>query len=89
MELASFVLMVSGTFALAWGLVRGYAAARTALVPLVRAGDQTRSAVEATQPVHERARIRLAVRSAALAVFWIGVAMYGLYLLTVGFAVQP
>ncbi len=78
------VLLCSGLFLVAWGSWRGYAAARSALVPLVREGDPTRSLVDSTRPIHARARVRLAVRHVGLALIWLGVAMYGMYLAAVG-----
>ena len=81
------VLVVSGLFAIAYGSWRGYVAARSALLPLVREGDPTRSLVEAQRPVHARTRVRLAVRHVLLAVGWLTVALYGMYLVTVGSAV--
>jgi cytochrome c-type biogenesis protein CcmH/NrfG len=82
------VLLLSGLFAVVYGSWRGYLAARAALLPFVRQGDETRALVEAAQPVHERARLRLAVRNAGLSMIWLGMAMYGLYLATVGIAVR-
>jgi hypothetical protein len=38
--------------------------------------------------VHARTRVRVAARNVAVAVGWLAVAMYGLYLLTVGLAGQ-
>ena len=84
---AAFVLILTGTCALAWGLVRGYLSARAALLPLVADGEPTRRLIEAAKPVYERARVRSSVRSAALAVAWLVVAMYGLFLVTVGMEV--
>jgi hypothetical protein len=78
------VLVWAGVFLAFLGTWRGYAAARAALVPLVRDGDPTRSLVDATRPVHARVRVRLAVRNAVTAVLWLGIAMYGMYLATVG-----
>jgi hypothetical protein len=83
------VLVMSGVVVIAWGAWRGYAAARSALVPLVREGDPTRTLIEASQPFHARARIRLAVRNVLLAVSWLFVATYGLCLALVGLAVLP
>lgn len=79
--------MLSGFVALAWGSWRGYAAARAAVLPLVRDGDPTRTLIEATRPIHARSRVRIVARHAVLAVVWLSVAMYGLYLLTVGLEV--
>jgi hypothetical protein len=81
------ILMLSGAFAAVYGSWRGYLAARSALLPFVREGDATRSLVEAAQPVHERARVRFAIRHAGLSLLWLGVAMYGLYLATAGMTV--
>jgi hypothetical protein len=82
------VLVWSGVFLAFWGTWRGYAAARGALLPLVRQGDPTRSLVDAARPVHERTRVRLAARNVAFAVLWLVVAMYGLYLATIGLGVR-
>lgn len=81
------ILLLSGAFAIGYGSWRGYVAARSALMPFVREGDETRTLVESAQPVRARARVRLAVWSAGLAMVWLGVAMYGLYLATVGLSV--
>ena len=82
------ILLLSGVFAIVYGSWRGYVAARSAMLPFVREGDETRSLVEAAQPVHERARVRYAIRHVGLSLFWLGVAMYGLYLATVAMAVR-
>ena len=78
------VLVISGVFALVYGSWRGYVAARQAVLPLVRQGDETRTLIEAARPVHERSRVRVAARHVGLSLVWLGVAMYGLYLATVG-----
>jgi hypothetical protein len=83
----SAVLIATGLFATAWGCLRGYAAARAALVPLVRQGEPTRALVEASRPVHARTGVRDAARNVAFAVVWLAVAMYGLFLATVGMGV--
>ena len=80
------VLVLSGLVTVAWGSWRGYGAARSALAPLVREGDPTRTLIEASQPLHARSRVRLAARHVLLAIAWVCVSMYGLYLLTVGLA---
>jgi hypothetical protein len=80
------VLLVSGAFATAYGGWRGYVAARAALLPLVREGDPTRALLDAARPVHARTRVRIVARNVALAAGWLGIAMYGLYLVTVGLA---
>lgn len=77
------ILLLSGFTAVAYGSWRGYAAARSALAPL-RRGDETRSRIEASRPVQNRPRVRLAARHVAFALAWIAVAMYGVFLLTAG-----
>jgi hypothetical protein len=78
------VLVWAGVFLAFWGAWRGYGAARAALAPLVRDGDPTRSLVDATRPAYARVRVRLAARNVVIAVAWLGIAMYGTYLATVG-----
>ncbi|HEY5629128.1 MAG TPA: hypothetical protein VIR16_06425 [Candidatus Limnocylindrales bacterium] len=82
--MAALVLILSGTFALAWGLVRGYRSARAALVPMLGDGEPTRGLIEASRPLYARTRVRAAMRHAVIAVVWLSVAMYGLFLATVG-----
>jgi hypothetical protein len=82
--MAALVLILSGTYALGWGLVRGYVSARAAVVPMLGDGEPTRHVIEASRPVYERARVRAAMRHAAVAMVWLAVAMYGLFLATVG-----
>jgi hypothetical protein len=83
------VLVLSGLVALVYGSWRGYASARSALMPLVRDGDPTRTLVDATRPLHARVRLRVAVRHVLLAMAWLAIAMYGMYLATVGLTVRP
>ena len=68
----AFVLITSGVFLAAAGGWRSYVMAREAIGPL---------------PVIERPRVRLFARRVFLAVGWLVVAMYGLYLLSVGDAI--
>ena len=75
--LAGLVLFVAATS-------RGYGAARAALVPLLSEGDPTRTLIDATRPLRERSRVRVAVRSVAISIGWIVVAGYGLFLASVG-----
>jgi hypothetical protein len=82
--MAALVLILTGTFAVAWGLVRGYLSARDALMPLMTDGEPTRRLIEASKPVYSRSRVRTTVRRGALAAAWLAVAMYGLFLATVG-----
>ena len=81
--MTGLVLLACGLVLAAWGTWRGYAAARAALLPLVAPGDPTRTLVDSTRPVHARTRVRVAVRHVALAVAWLAVSLYGLFLATV------
>jgi hypothetical protein len=81
------VLVVSGLVALGYGSWRGSMAARSALLPLVGGGDPTRTLIDTARPIHARVRVRTAARSIVVAVAWLAIAMYGLYLATVGLAV--
>jgi hypothetical protein len=74
------VLLLSGLLVGAIGTWRGYANARLVVAPLVHPGEPTRTAVQATQPVAERARVRRAARNLLVAVGWLVLAMYGLFL---------
>lgn len=76
----ALVLVLSGLVATVVGTWRGYVNARDMLAPLAHPGEPTPTAVEATRPVIERARVRRAARSLAAAVAWLAVAMYGLFL---------
>jgi len=78
------VLVGCGLTALSIGGWRGYALAREALAPLARAGEPTRTAIEAARPVHARFRVRLFVRRVTTAAAWLVVALYGLYLVQAG-----
>jgi hypothetical protein len=82
--MTALVLLAAGTLLTAWGSWRGYQAARAALLPLVREGDATRTLIDASRPVHARARVRIMARHVVVAVGWLAVAMYGLFLVTVG-----
>jgi hypothetical protein len=82
------VLLLAGSFLVTWGLWRGYVAARAALLPLSRdAGEPTRGLIEASRPVYARTRVRVVVRNLVLGVLWLFIALYGLYLATVGLQV--
>ena len=74
------VVFLSGVLVAAIGTWRGYANARLVVAPLVHPGEPTRSAVEATQPLAERARARRAARNLMAAIGWLLLAMYGLFL---------
>jgi hypothetical protein len=85
--MVSLVLVLTGTVALAWGIVRGYLSARAALLTLSGEGEPTRTLIEASRPLYARTRVRASLRCALLAVLWLVVAMYGLYMATVGMEV--
>ena len=72
------VLLACGLAATAIGTWRGYVNARAVVAPLVHPGDATRTD-EAT-PVAERARVREAARHLVVAVAWLVIALYGLFL---------
>ena len=78
------VLILCGSIAAVVGVARGYASARSAVGPLVHEGEPTRTLIEAAQPLHARSRVRLFARRVAEAAGWLVVALYGLYLATVG-----
>jgi hypothetical protein len=82
------VLLVSGLFATVYGTWRGYLAARAALVPLTRDGEPTRTLIDAGRPLHARTRVRFAAGRGVIAVLWLSIALYGMYLATVGMAVR-
>ena len=84
---AATVLILTGTFALAFGLVRGYLSARAALLPVSGQGEPTRTLVEASKPLHARTRVRTSLRHGAQALVWLAVALYGVLLVTVGLEV--
>ena len=75
-----FVLLTTGLATAAIGTWRGYANARAVMAPLIHPGDSTGTAVEATQPLAERTRVRRAARNLVAAVGWLVLAMYGLFL---------
>ncbi len=74
------VLLITGLVATAIGSWRGYVNARAVLAPLAHPGEPTRTAVEATRPVTERARVRRAVRNLTASLAWLAMAMYGVFL---------
>ncbi|HKG57020.1 MAG TPA: hypothetical protein VKA85_07220 [Candidatus Limnocylindrales bacterium] len=76
------VVTLCGLVALVLGTWRSYAVAREALGPLAHDGDPTRTAIEAARPLHARFRIRLFLRRVTIAVGWLLVALYGLFLVS-------
>jgi hypothetical protein len=78
------VLTGSGFVLLVAGVARAYAASRAAIGPFVHTGEPTRAAIDAARPVVARSRVRRLVRSTAVAVGWLVLAGYGLFLASVG-----
>jgi hypothetical protein len=78
------LLETCGIVAVAIGAWRSYTMARQALGPIAHQGDPTRTALEAGQPILARTRVRLFLRRVAIAVAWLLVAGYGLYLIVAG-----
>jgi hypothetical protein len=78
------LLTACGLTALALGSWRSYAVARDALGPIVHDGEPTRTRVEASWPVYRRSRVRRFVRRVVVSVGWLSIAMYGLFLASVG-----
>jgi len=83
----SAVLLLTGIAAVAIGSWRGYAAARVAISPLAHEGEPTRTLIEEGRPVFHRTRVRTAIRHLALAIAWLAIAMYGLFMVSVGSSV--
>lgn len=80
--MTSFLLLASGTVLVVVGFVRGYAAARLALSPLIHEGEPTRSAVEALQALPMRPRFRRVAGRVAQSIAWLSLAFYGLFLVS-------
>jgi hypothetical protein len=83
----SVVLVLSGLAVIVVGTWRGFAAARLALGPLIHEGDPTRTLIEAGRPVFLRSRVRSFARHFVTALAWLAVALYGLFLTSVGTSV--
>jgi hypothetical protein len=84
-EAMDLILVLAGASAVILGVWRGHAVAREAIGLFVTQGDETRRLIDAARPVHERSRVRRSVHAVSVAVAWLLVALYGLYLATVGF----
>ncbi len=82
------VPLVAGLAGATYAAWRSYVAARSALLPLVREGDPTRTLIEETRPVHARSRVRIAARNVAVSLGWLVVAMYGLFLASAAMALE-
>jgi hypothetical protein len=66
------------------GTWSGYRNARDAVAPAAHEGDPTRSAIDAARPVYARPAVRRFARSAMVAVGWLVLALYGLFLASTG-----
>jgi hypothetical protein len=82
------ILVLTGLAATVLATWRGYEAARSAVGPLVHDGEPTRTALEAARPRLARHRVRRFARQVALAVGWLLVAGYGLFLASVGMSTR-
>lgn len=78
------LLVSCGVLGAVLGAWRGYAVAREAISPLIHTGEPTRTALEATRPFLARPRVRLFVRRLTTSIGWIAIALYGLFLASVG-----
>ena len=87
--MSALILVCAGAFLAALGTLRGYASARAALLPLVREGEPTRNLIDGTRPLHARSRVRGMARNVVIAVGWLTLAMYGLFLASVGLETLP
>jgi hypothetical protein len=76
-----FVLQLCGVIAIVIAASRSYAATRQAVGPFVHEGDPTRTALEATRRITDRPRVRLFARRLVVAIGWLAVVMYGLFLI--------
>lgn len=79
--MARFLLQLCGVIAVVIAGMRSYSATREAVGPLVHDGDPTRTALEATRRITDRPRVRLFARRLGVALGWLAVAMYGLFLI--------
>ena len=76
--------MACGVTALVLGTWRGYAGVRDALGPIVHDGEPTRTQVESSWPIYRRSRVRRFARRVVVSIGWLSIAMYGLFMVTVG-----
>jgi hypothetical protein len=82
------LLVVCGLVATVLAGWASYGNARAALGPLVHDQEPTRAAIDSTRPVIARTRVRLFARHLALALGWLLVAFYGLWLAVQGTVVR-
>jgi hypothetical protein len=81
------LLVTCGLVLAGAGTWSGYRHAREAIAPAVHEGDPTRAQVDAARPLHARDGVRRFARSVVLAVGWLVLALYGLYLVSAGTAI--
>jgi hypothetical protein len=82
------VLVVCGLVAMVYGVSRGFLVARSALGPFLHEGEATRTLIDARRPVLERTRVRLLLRRTFVALGWLAIGMYGLFLLSLGLGLR-
>ena len=76
----ALVLLACGLVLAGIGTWSGYRNAREALAPAVHDEEPTRAAVDATRPLLARGSVRRFARSVAVAIGWLVLALYGLFL---------
>jgi len=84
MTILGLVAVLCGVVAAVGATAAAYDHARQAVGPLRHDGEPTRAAIESARPFAARTRVRLFARHAALAVAWLAVALYGLWLAAAG-----
>ncbi len=80
----ALVAIVCGAVGALGATFVAYEHARRAIGPFLQEGEPTRTAIEAARPLASRTRVRLFARHAALAVAWLVIALYGLWLAAAG-----
>lgn len=78
------VLVACGIVAVLLAGWASYGNARAAIAAYLHEGDPTRAVIEAARPIAARSRVRAFARHATLAVGWLIVALYGLWLAAEG-----
>jgi hypothetical protein len=80
----SALLVTCGIVLSSVGSWSGYRNARDAVTPAARDGDPTRAAIDAARPLLARRTARRFARSLAVAVVWLALALYGIFLVSAG-----
>jgi hypothetical protein len=78
------LLLTCGLVLAGVGTWRGYRSARDAIAPAAHPGDPTRVTIDASRPPHPSSAARRFARSAAVAIGWLVLALYGLFLASTG-----